>query len=244
MEPSSSYIALGDSMSIDLYPRLELQAQGRVPDGEQRGVGASSLFFSNDDELWPSFSGRDLSTRLPRMELVDLCVDGATIPHTLDTQLPTVTDELARSARVVTVTAGGNDLLGGIFDGRGGVQRAAEAAIRRYRELGEVLDRRFPSATLILTTVYDPTDGSGVLPGVSTAESPLPLELLERFNQAVRDEVGRHDRARLADAHRHFLGHGLSAPAGERWYWEPSPIEPGARGASEIRRLWLEALER
>jgi hypothetical protein len=94
-----------------------------------------------------------------------------------------------------------------------------------------------------VTTVYDPTDGSGVLPGVSTAAVPLPMELLDRFNAAVARLARDHPRALLADVHRHFLGHGLSAPPGECWYWEPSPIEPGARGASEIRRVWLDALD-
>jgi hypothetical protein len=47
----------------------------------------------------------------------------------------------------------------------------------------------------------------------------------------------------LADVHRHFLGHGVTAPAQERWYWSPNPIEPSARGASEIRRVWWAAVE-
>jgi len=43
--------------------------------------------------------------------------------------------------------------------------------------------------------------------------------------------------------HDHFLGHGLSKPDPDaRWYWRHSIIEPSACGASEVRRLWLEAL--
>lgn len=48
----------------------------------------------------------------------------------------------------------------------------------------------------------------------------------------------------LADVNQHFLEHGLNASSLEEfWYWKPSPIEPGARGASKIRRVWLESLD-
>jgi hypothetical protein len=47
----------------------------------------------------------------------------------------------------------------------------------------------------------------------------------------------------LADAHAHFLGHGVSVPEADRWYWRRSLIEPNARGASELRHLWLNALD-
>jgi hypothetical protein len=43
--------------------------------------------------------------------------------------------------------------------------------------------------------------------------------------------------------HRHFLGHGVTAAEADRWYWRRSLIEPNARGANEIRRLWIEVLK-
>jgi hypothetical protein len=46
----------------------------------------------------------------------------------------------------------------------------------------------------------------------------------------------------LAEVYGHFLGHGVTAPEADRWYWRRSLIEPNARGASEIRRVWMEAL--
>ena len=49
-------------------------------------------------------------------------------------------------------------------------------------------------------------------------------------------------RVLLADLYAHFLGHGVSAPEAERWYWKRSLIEPNARGASEVRHLWLATL--
>jgi hypothetical protein len=284
MAVSPYYVALGDSMSIDLYPALDLEERGGTT--ARGGIGAASLFHRNDDVLWPAFAGRDLLRRHPGIRRVDRCTDGATIAHTLDAQLPAVPPEARPGARVVTVTAGGNDLLGGLWEGlaarvdpfaadpgpepyhglaglglglselagdpagrgaAGGtafscLHPAPAEAVRGYRELVDRVLAAFPSAVVILTTVYDPTDGTGRLPGVPETMGPLPMELLARFNDAVRAAAGHH-RTRLADVHDRFLGHGLSAPAPERWYWAPNPIEPGARGASEIRRAWLDALE-
>ena len=93
----------------------------------------------------------------------------------------------------------------------------------------------------MLTTVYDPTDGTGRLPGLESA-GRLPLEYLDRFNRTVRDLAGASDGVLMADVHRHFLGHGMTAPERDRWYWQRNPIEPNARGASEIRRVWLETI--
>lgn len=240
---AATYLALGDSMSIDLYPVLDLRGRGRIAGEAEPAVGAASLLHRNHDDLWPEFRGRDLVTRDPALRLVDMCMDGATIIHTADFQLPYVGEELEESVRVVTLTAGGNDLLGGIMGGMEGMGRVTEESIRRYRELVERIVERFRRATLLLTTVYDPTDGTGQLPGLSELVGRLPMELLDAFNDAVRELAAGTDRCLLADAHAHFLGHGIPAPAEERWYWDASPIEPTARGASEIRRVWLDALD-
>jgi lysophospholipase L1-like esterase len=237
------YIALGDSMSIELYPCLDLQGRGRMEVGERPALGAASLFHRNLADFWPDFHGRDLVSREPGMEKLDLCVDGATTGHTITFQLPQVPPQARERARVVTITAGGNDLLAGLFNGLDGLPGALRDAIERYHELVGAVAEHFPSATLILTTVYDPTDGTGDLPGVSEVVGPLPMDLLETFNDTVRDLARDTPGAHLADAQRHFLGHGLTAPPADRWYWDMDPIEPAARGASEIRRLWLEALE-
>jgi hypothetical protein len=106
-----------------------------------------------------------------------------------------------------------------------------------------MIREELPKATLILTTVYDPTDGTGMLPGLE-AYGPLPLEYLDQFNDHVRGTAQSGERIRLADVHRHFEHHGVTAPDPDRWYWKRNLIEPNARGASEIRRVWLEAVGR
>ena len=104
-----------------------------------------------------------------------------------------------------------------------------------------MIREELPRATLVLTTVYDPTDGTGNLPGMEGYGS-LPLEYLDEFNDYVREMADSMTRTVVADVHRHFVGHGVTALDRDRWYWRRNMIEPNARGASEIRRVWLEAL--
>jgi hypothetical protein len=122
------------------------------------------------------------------------------------------------------------------------MESAVSLAARRYTDLVETVRDELPRATLVLATVYDPTDGTGRLPGLE-AYGRLPLEHLDRFNEQVRQISRAMPGVVLADVHRHFLGHGVTAAEPERWYWRRNLIEPNARGASEIRRVWWEAVE-
>src|SRR5260370_4414034 len=93
----SHYLALGDSMSVDLYAALDagltdvsvalerIEASGKVA-----SVGAASLFYKNDESLWPEEIGNDLLSRFPKMTHRRLAVDGATIRAGFGEQLPLV----------------------------------------------------------------------------------------------------------------------------------------------------------
>lgn len=226
------YVALGDSMSIDDYPSRDLQ--NVTP--ENRPIGAASLLFRNDDELWPEFANRDLL----RLGLADghevKAVDGAL----LTTDLWGQPDALTPDTRVVSLTVGGNDLFFSYVQGVRGhhLEMLVDGLRGAYKKLVLRLYERAPNAVILLTTVYDPTDGTGSMNGMSN----MPLQHLDDFNSTIRETAAIHDFTRLADVHEHFLGHGLSAEPANRWYWPQSIIEPSARGASEIRRSWLDAL--
>ena len=71
----------------------------------------------------------------------------------------------------------------------------------------------------------------------------MPLHVLDGFNSHVRRLAEGTPQVVFADAHARFHGHGASAADAERWYWRRSLIEPSARGAHEIRRVWREALD-
>jgi lysophospholipase L1-like esterase len=203
------YLALGDSISIDEYPFRET---GR------RGLGAASLFH------------RDLE----EMTFENLAEDGATTEDVLRLQIPRARGR----ATIVTITAGGNDMLMNLRNPRPPA-RLVEGIVERLQAIIDQLHAKFPTARLLPGTIYDPSDGTSRLYGERLDRE---AEWLARVNAAIRDLARRHDAVTLIDIHRHFLGHGVTAPEPDRWYWSELIFEPNARGAAEVRRLWLEAL--
>jgi lysophospholipase L1-like esterase len=238
------YVALGDSISIDIYPAADVAR--RYPRGAATSdaLGAASLFYRNDDKLWPDFRGKDLRTRFSSIEFDDLTADGATT-RSLLAQVARVS--ASDEPTLATITAGGNDLLGEIgFRGSSqdaGAGGPVPAISGRLREAVTQLLQRRPNSVVMIGTVYDPSDGTNVLPGVPH-RLDTEAKWLRNYNDAVRQLVTTDERLRLADIHAHFLSHGLAARERDRWYLQESIIEPNARGASEVRRLWLDALQR
>lgn len=245
----SKYIALGDSVSIDLYPALDAGeidvavALERDPHaGAVAPLGAASLLYHNAETQWPDDLGDDLSSSYPGIELQNLAEDGATIGDVFGEQLSHVDD--TDEPVLITLTVGGNDLLSafGNRPKRELLERIERDIAEAYDFLVDMLRGRFPNGTLMVNTIYDPSDKSGKIPGVYDELGPLPLDILDRMNDHIRALAIGTPRVLLADLYAHFLGHGVSAPEGERWYWKRSLIEPNARGASEIRHRWLETL--
>jgi hypothetical protein len=103
--------------------------------------------------------------------------------------------------------------------------------------------RARPNALILLTTIYDPSDRLGRIPGVLEAAGAMPLPVLDGLNERIRTLARGTPGVRLADVYAHFLGHGASVPQEDRWYWRRSLVEPNAQGAHEIRRVWRDALD-
>lgn len=243
------YIALGDSVSIDLYPALaagEIDvavALERDPTaGRVAQIGAASLLYQNSDEHWPEDAGDDLVTRYPGITFENLAADAATIGEVFGEQTSQL--EATDEPVLVTLTVGGNDLLSALGNRprRALLDRIGSDIIEAYDFLVDTIRGLFPNGRLILTTVYDPSDGTGKIPGVYDDAGPLPLDVLDRLNHHIRALASGTPGVFVADAHAHFLGHGMKASESERWYWTRSLIEVNARGATEIRRLWLDVL--
>jgi lysophospholipase L1-like esterase len=243
------YIALGDSMSIDLYPALDageidvaVALERTTSAGHVAPLGAASLLFKNSEEHWPDDVGNDLTSMYPGIEATNLATDGATIGEVFGEQLPQLEDSTDRL--LITLTVGGNDLLGA-FGSRQRhelLEKIADDVAEAYDFLVDLIRGRFPNAVIILTTVYDPSDGTGRIPGVHERGPALPLDILDRMNKHIRILATGTPNVLLADAHRHFLGHGVTAEERDQLYWKRSLVEPNARGASAIRHLWLDAL--
>ena len=183
-------------------------------------------------------------TRFPAVECRFLAVDGATTEDVLESQLGALDAIDASEDTVVTLTAGGNDLLSllGATDGAG--QAGVVRILRNLDAILEAVRGRLPRAVLLVANVYDPTDGTGDLeghrlppaatiadgwlhpaatiadgwlhPAATIADGWLrPQEMRWlRDYNAGVDRLCGQRGARLIDVHGHFAGHGRSAPAG------------------------------
>jgi hypothetical protein len=184
------------------------------------GVHPGELIVRNDDALFPEFRGRDLQSRRPA-RLEHRAVDGATVSG-----LPPQARKIRPEGECVAlVTVGGNDLLLGLAADSGPGIRAFEAALEDFL-------RSLPIRPVLLGTVYDPTFGDdrlnflGMDPRVARANHT-------RVNDVIGALAERHGR--LADLHAHFL---TGDPS-----WFTQIIEPSLTGASEVRRVFLAAIE-
>lgn len=249
MADFTRYIALGDSVSIDLYPALDageidvavaLERDASV--GRVAPIGAASLLYQNEDERWPDFAGDDLVSLSPGIEMHNVASDGATIGDVFGEQMPNV--YAAEDPVLVTLTIGGNDLLSayGNRPRRSLLERIERDVAEAYDFLLDMLRGQLPNGTFVIATVYDPSDRTGRIPGVYDDAGALPLDILDRLNDHIRTLATGTPQVLLADLHAHFLGHGVSADEADRWYWRRSLIEPNARGASEVRKVWLDTL--
>jgi lysophospholipase L1-like esterase len=243
------YVALGDSVSMDLFPALDagetdvaVALERASSAGRVAALGAASLLHRNDETYWPEEMGNDLATQHPGITYTNLAADGASIGDVFGEQLAQIdtTDE----PTLVTLTVGTTDLLSA-FANRpkpGLTERIAHDVLEAFDFLVTSVRQARPTSLLIVSTIYDPSDGTGRAPGVFDGKQALPLDALETFNAGVRSLASGTTRVLLADLHARFLGHGVTAPAEDRWYWRRSILEPSARGASEIRHLWIDAL--
>jgi hypothetical protein len=176
-------------------------------------------------------------------------VDGGTTQTLLEHQLPRL-EATGLSPAVVTLTVGGNDLLGAYRD-----TPRARAVVRTVTSrVGQALTRlrglvRMPDAPIVVGTVYDPSDGTGDAARVGLPPWPEVVELLAELNGGLR-AVAEEQGARIAEIHDMFLGHGLAVddparpePRPEnRDLWYCHVIEPNAWGADAVRAAFWHAL--
>lgn len=141
---------------------------------------------------------------------------------------------------VFTLTAGGNDIL---------ALESAEDILFRLRTIVSHLLEELPQSTILLGTIYDPTDGSAML---FPDGEPLiqELKILAVVNRGIR-EMANDERVLIADLYAHFLGHGTQCKNPSNPYYDPDDpalwyvlnIEPNSRGAHEARRVFWNTLQ-
>lgn len=233
---SEVYVALGDSISIDVY------AGGP-------GRGGASLLARNRDDDFPDWRRHDLATARPELGFLLLASDGGTTRSLLDVQLPRLAS-CAAVPRVVTLTVGGNDVLAAYADTRLALEIVGVVRARVGRALDRLHALVAPGDPIVVGTVYDPSDGTGEAWRVGLPPWPDVVDVLAELNAALR-AVARERGALVADIHGRFLGHGLQAgnpgqsdarPA-DRALWYCQIIEPNAWGADAIRGAFWAALQ-
>jgi lysophospholipase L1-like esterase len=159
------------------------------------------------------------------LDLVDLTRDGNTTQGVLA--------DLVRApdrADLVTLTAGGNDLLCGDLP---------RAILGRLHQIAKRIDAL--GARVIVNTVYDPSDGDNDLGRRELGLSRLAtIELRRRLNALNRGivKLAQEYGFLLADLEQLFHGHGLASE--EPWYVQV--IEPNLAGATAIAEHWYELL--
>jgi lysophospholipase L1-like esterase len=199
-----NYVALGDSISIDLYTGVE-------------GGGAASQF----------------AKAIGAKRLQNLAFDGCTTEGAL-VKIP----DIEGTPDLVTVTAGGNDLLKVMWWGcsvaweeevpLAGLDRRIATFLKVI--LGQLAPHRCPA---ILNTIYDPTDGNDEH-ALEMSLTPESRDVLLATNECIR-ELGARRGMPVADLERLFRGHG---------FWSDDPwlvqqIEPNLAGATAIASEWV-----
>ena len=237
----TSALILGDSITIDLYPANDYALRfARAPLSSR--LGAGSILFRNNNAVFPHFAGRDLATEfgIAPEKFLNLSVDGAVPTDVLYDQLPRVSPSEDRT--FAAVTAGGNSLLQMLHteSNPDPDDPRVDDTVEELREVIRAVKRVRPNGVIALGTVYDPTDGTWQLPANYGPSGRLEAQAhwLNRLNDAIR-RIAREESVALVDIHDHFQGHGWMKE--ESWYYAPAPFEPNLDGASEVRRLFLEA---
>lgn len=237
------YVALGDSMTLDDYPAGDADRLGLEG---RRNIGAASLLYDNDDTLFPELKGKDLKSTHPHLEFANLAFDDATTDNLLDESHISALNKYSTAHCLVSLTIGGNDLLKIFKDNPNNnsniLNSATQEVHTRYLQLLKLIKATVPASTILLTTLYDPTDGTGILPSTTMGTGELPVKFIEQFNDFVVSCAKRQKEA-LADVYSHFRGHGAECGHKDNfWYCPLQPIEPNYKGASEIRRVWYDTV--
>ena len=161
------------------------------------------------------------------LELLDLTRDGNTTQGVL-----TDLDRAPRAANVVTLTAGGNDLL--IGELLRVVLRRLHHIAQRIQPLGD---------RVVINTIYDPSDGDNDVGRRALGLSRLATTELRRrlnaLNSGIRDLAAEYGFL-LADLEQLFHGHGVDSDEP----WLVQVIEPNLAGATAIADYWSGLLAR
>ncbi len=156
---------------------------------------------------------------------VGVCRTGYQLPD-LEVQLSQLP---SKGVKVALVSIGGNDLL--CLDHLPKLDDPWFADFQaRYTKFWRELQSRYPEARWLACNLYDPTNGSGQVPGRQRLGLPPRPELIEallHLNHIIAQAVG----PALVDLYSLCLGHGWN---GDKPLWFQMDIEPNQEGARQM----------
>lgn len=204
------YVNVGDSLAVG-YPSSSANAY-------------KGLLMQNDDTTYPTWKGKDLKTRYPKITLSDQAAFGA-----LSSQLPAQTAAVGGNPAgdtLVIISVGGNDFAGAIIqlslNANAGTTLAKQVTASIDKALVSFADKtKYPGkVAVVLMTFHDPTDGAGKIPAVTGLTGfcqmiqlagplvgPTVIKAMGLFNQELKTWA-QAKGVMIADNHAHALGHG------------------------------------
>jgi lysophospholipase L1-like esterase len=236
-----TYISLGDSISAFI--------------GE--GPFFNNLLFQNDDEAYPEWKGKDLSTRYPGIKYVKGARGGAQTGRHADqanARIPILEQQVTALERdypgdvLVTITIGGNDLNAHAFDAARGQDQGFIDAMKGF--LKQNLDELLTPGRLgkgqvfiVEANIYDASDGEGNWRSGGNCGPRIDIgrefnaPAFERWNGAIADIVKSYgEKNTLFDLHALFAGKGFN---GEDFWFARDCIHANKKGNQAMReRIW------
>jgi lysophospholipase L1-like esterase len=214
------------------------------------------LIDHNDDNKWPDYKGKDLTTKYGSdLKIVTASKGGAT-GNSLDTQVHALPATLDGPV-LVTITIGGNDVVAAMGTLLlSGNDDADVANFKTYldKAFGELtMPGRFGAGVdvkVLVANIYDPSDGTGTFKFANGTSCGQPFSLwnkgptamyLSPWEDAMAQTAAKYPAVTVLDMHSRFMGHGI--PAMETWFYSDC-IHPNSPGHNEVRGLFWDAIEK
>ncbi len=224
LQKNMRYFALGDSITSDDYPDK---------DAGSKYNGAGSQF------------GQYLRAARHIISYKVLAEDGATIKDVWNNQVPKVL-RYKNEELLITLTVGGNDISFKLMDGKP-KGLVIHETFEDWLTLINKFKNAFKHSKIIVNTLYDPTDDTGVLPENCGEWARIAMNY-----SICRRELGNSIRVwarqqpeniQYCDIFQVFRDHGASVDYKDDYYYKPFVIEPSFGGATSIANAWIDIFE-
>jgi len=233
--------------------------------GARRGYSYFDRLTKNPVDEFPELNGVCLSVVFSNFGSTNLAISGSTSFEVPTRQLSLLATNDPQVLGIVVMTTGGNDIIhnygrtppreeamyGATFED---AKPWVENFGRRLEGMVAQIKCRFPGGCeIFIGNIFDPTDGLGDAERAGLPPWKDAAQILDAYNDVIRQCASIHLEVHLVDIHAAFLGHGIHCTQFWRahfdWhdphYWYYTNLEdPNERGYDVIRRLFLIEIEK